>query len=270
MRRLEGQVALITGGAGGLGLAVAERFVAEGARWVLFDRNAARLEQAAAALGDAAACVEGDVRDADANASAVALAVERFGRLDCLVANAGLWDFNRSLLSMTADELAAGYEELLGVNVLGYLHAARAAAPLLVESGGSMVFTLSNAAHLSNGGGILYTASKHAGVGIVRQLAYELAPRVRVNAVAPGAILTGLTGPRSLGLDSMEIGSLGFEAVADRIVPLGFIPSVADYAAAYVFLAARAENVPATGMILNYDGGLAIRGFLTPNGMEAA
>lgn len=265
MGRLTGQTAYVTGGAGGLGLAIVRRFVAEGARCVVLDR-ATPAAGDVDALGGNAMFVEGDVRDPAAHADAVAAAVDAFGGLDCYVGNAGIWDFNRSLMALDAAALSAGFDELFGVNVLGYLLGARAAAPALIESAGSMIFTLSNAATLSNGGGVLYTAAKHAGVGIVTQLAYELAPKVRVNAVAPGAILTGLSGPESLGLQAQTIRSVGFEAVADRIVPLGFIPAVEQYVPAYVFLAARDENVPATGMVLKYDGGLSVRGFMTPNG----
>lgn len=265
MGRLQGQTAYVTGGAGGLGLAIVERFVAEGARCAVLDRSAPDAVRWAA-LGDAVWFVAGDVRDAAAHERAVAEAVQAFGGLDCYVGNAGIWDFNRSLLSLDAEALRSGFDEVLGINVLGYLLGARAAAPALIESGGSMIFTLSNAATLSNGGGVLYTAAKHAGVGLVTQLAYELAPKVRVNAVAPGAILTNLSGPSSLGLGDQTIRSVGFEAVADQIVPLGFLPAVEDYVPAYVFLAARDENVPATGMVLKYDGGLSVRGFMTPNG----
>lgn len=265
MGRLAGQSIYLTGGAGGLGLAIVTRFVSEGARCVVLDRSAPPPD-ATLALGDAALFVEGDVRDAAAHKRAVETAVTHFGRLDSFVGNAGIWDFNRSLRSMDASALESSFHELFDINVLGYLLGARASADALIESGGSMIFTLSNAATMSDGGGVLYTASKHAGLGIVRQLAFELAPRVRVNAVAPGAILTGLSGPASLGLDNQTIRSLGFETVADRIVPLGRIPEIDEYVPAYVFLAARAENVPATGMVLRYDGGLSVRGFLSANG----
>lgn len=265
MGRLEGQSVYLTGGASGLGLAIVRRFVAEGARCVVLDRSAPPPD-AAEALGEVVLFIEGDVRDAAAHERAVAAALAQFGRLDCFVGNAGIWDFNRSLRSMDAATLESGFRELFDVNVLGYLLGAQASADALVDSGGSMIFTLSNAATMSNGGGVLYTAAKHAGLGVVRQLAYELAPRVRVNAVAPGAILTGLSGPASLGLDSQTIRSLGFETVADRIVPLGRIPEIEEYVPAYVFLAARDENVPATGMVLRYDGGLSVRGFLSANG----
>ncbi len=265
MGRLAGQTAYVTGGAGGLGLAIVRRFVAEGARCVVLDRAAPPAEDAAA-LGATVLFLEGDVRDPDAHARAVGAAVGAFGALDCFIGNAAIWDFNTSLMALDAETLKSGFDELFGVDVLGYLLGARAATPALLDSAGSMIFTLSNAASMSNGGGVLYTAAKHAGVGIVTQLAYELAPRIRVNAVAPGAILTGLSGPASLGLADQSIASLGLEAVADRIVPLGFIPTADDYAPAYVFLAAREENVPATGMVLKYDGGLGVRGFLSPNG----
>lgn len=265
MGRLNGQIAYITGGAGGLGLGIVRRFVAEGANCIVLDLSDPPAD-ALAELGDHAVFLEGDVRDAAAHQRAVDTAIAHFGRLDCFIGNAGIWDFNRSLRSMSSDELAKGFEDIFGVNVLGYLLGARAAVDALADSCGSMIFTLSNAATMSNGGGTLYTASKHAGLGIVRQLAYELAPRIRVNAVAPGAILTGLSGPASLGLDGTSISSLGLEAVAGQIVPVGRIPEIDDYVPAYVFLATRDEIVPATGMVMHYDGGLAVRGFFSANG----
>lgn len=265
MGRLQDQSIYVTGGAGGLGLAIVRRFVAEGARCVVLDKSAPAAE-VAAELGDAVIFTQGDVRDATAHERAVGTAVERFGKLDCYVGNAGIWDFNQSLRALNTDALQVAFHELFDVNVLGYLLGAKAAEPALTASEGSMIFTLSNAATMSNGGGVLYTAAKHAGVGIVTQLAYELAPRIRVNAVAPGAILTDLKGPQSLGLDGQSIKSVGFEKVADQIVPLGRIPEIDEYVPAYVFLAARDEIVPATGMVLRYDGGLAVRGFMSPNG----
>lgn len=265
MGRLDGQSVYITGGAGGLGLGIVRRFAAEGAQCVVLDRSAPPPE-VAEQLDEHAVFVEGDVRDAAAHQRAVDIALARAGRLDCFIGNAGIWDFNRSLRSMPAEQLSKGFEDIFGVNVLGYLLGARAAVDALADSGGAMIFTLSNAATMSNGGGPLYTAAKHAGLGIVRQLAYELAPKIRVNAVAPGAIMTGLSGPASLGLEGTTIGSLGLDAVAGQIVPVGRIPEIDDYVPAYVFLATRDEIVPATGMVMHYDGGLAVRGFFSANG----
>ncbi|MRE27212.1 SDR family NAD(P)-dependent oxidoreductase, partial [Klebsiella quasipneumoniae] len=101
------------------------------------------------------------------------------------IGNAGIWDHNASLVNTPAETLETGFHELFNVNVLGYLLGAKACAPALIASEGSMIFTLSNAAWYPGGGGPLYTASKHAATGLIRQLAYELAPKVRVNGVGP-------------------------------------------------------------------------------------
>ncbi|MFN0182613.1 MAG: SDR family oxidoreductase, partial [Aquabacterium sp.] len=106
----------------------------------------------------------------------------------------------------------------------------------------------------------LYTASKHAVVGLVKQLAFELAPFVRVNGVAPGGISTDLRGPESLGMAQRTIASIDLNKTAPDRVPIGMVPSARDYAAAYVFFASRADHIPATGSILNHDGGFGIRG----------
>ncbi|MBL0423042.1 SDR family NAD(P)-dependent oxidoreductase [Ramlibacter sp. AW1] len=127
-RQLEGKVALVTGAASGIGHAVAQRFLAEGAQVVCFDRGEARLE------GHGGwAFIAGDVRCADDNQRAVELALSRFGRLDILVANAGIYDNRRALREFTPAELAAGFDELFGVNVKGYLLGALAAAPALAR-----------------------------------------------------------------------------------------------------------------------------------------
>jgi cis-2,3-dihydrobiphenyl-2,3-diol dehydrogenase len=151
--------------------------------------------------------------------------------------------------------------------VLGYLLLAKAALRPLVESQGSLIYTVSNAGFLPNGGGTLYTASKHAVVGLIRQLAYELAPHVRVNGVAPGAIATQLRGPESLGMQDRAFPGESMERNAPGFVPIGRMPTPAEYTGAYVFFASREDNVPATGTVLNHDGGFAVRGLgATPRG----
>jgi len=97
-------------------------------------------------------------------------------------------------------------------------------------------------------------------VGLIRQLAYELAPAVRVNGVAPGPIETDLRGLPSLGQAERSIGSLGLSAVAGPNVPLGKAPATADYAGGFVFLASRRDSRPATGGVVSLDTGIAIRG----------
>ena len=258
--RLEGQIALVTGGASGLGRGIVDRFVAEGARVVVLDRSEVGLDALVRDHAGAVVAIPGDVRSLEANQEAVGRGVEVFGRLDCAIANAGIWDYSQRIVDLPEDKIGAAFDELIGVNVKGPLLLAKAAAPALVRSRGSYLVTISNAGFYPNGGGVLYTASKHALVGLVRQLAFELAPSVRVNGVAPGAIHTDLRGPASLGLDDTAIESLNLPDHAASFVPIGRMPTVEEYAAAYVFFASRAEAAPATGTVLNFDGGLGARG----------
>ncbi|MGW1990230.1 3-(cis-5,6-dihydroxycyclohexa-1,3-dien-1-yl)propanoate dehydrogenase [Embleya sp. NPDC001921] len=249
---LEGSSILVTGGGSGVGRAVVERFVTEGARVVVLDRSAERLAELTTTLGDSIRTVVGDVTRYEAHERACACAEDAFGGLDTLVGNAGLWDFARSLTDTPADVLDAGFDELFAVNVKGYLLGAKAAVPLLRRSRGSMVFTLSNASFYPGpGGGPVYTAAKHAGLGLVRQLAYELAPDIRVNAVAPGPMATGLSGPRAMGLADTTIAR---EVPIDRIVTeqsaLGVAVRAEEGVGPYVLLAAR-ESATTTGAVID-------------------
>jgi len=200
------------------------------------------------------------VRNLGDNRRVVDDCVRAFGKLDCAIGNAGIWDYSCDLVSLEDDRIDRAFDEIFHINVKGYLLLAKAALPALVASRGSMIFTISNAGFYTEGGGPLYTASKHAAVGLVRQLAFELAPHVRVNGVAPGGIDTDLRGPEALGMSERSISALNLPQRAKATVPVGELPKAEDYAAAYVFFASRRDNVPATGSILNYDGGFGIRG----------
>ena len=258
--RLDGQVALVTGGASGLGRAIVDRFVAEGARVGVLDRSKAGLDSLVEDHGELVEAIEGDVRSLDTNQQAVERSLGAFGQLDCVIANAGIWDYSRHIADLPEDHVETAFDELIGVNVKGPVLLAKAAVPALVRSEGSYLVTISNAGFYPNGGGVLYTASKHALVGLVRQLAFELAPSVRVNGVAPGAIDTDLRGPASLGLEDTSIDSLNLSAHASGFVPIGRMPTPEEYASAYVFFASRAEAGSATGTVLNFDGGIGVRG----------
>ena len=258
--RLRDEVIIVSGGAGGLGRALVERLLAEGALVCAFDRSERRLAELSTIYGDKLIPITGDVRSLQDNKRAVAACLTRFGKLDCAIGNAGIWDFSTQLLDLEEDSLDESFDEVFQVNVKGYLLLAKAALEALIESRGSLLFTISNAGFYPDGGGPLYTASKHAIVGLTRQLAFELAPFVRVNAVAPGGIATDLRGPDSLGMAERSIASIDLAKTAAERVPVGLLPTASDYAAAYVFFASRAENVPATGSILNYDGGFGVRG----------
>ncbi|MFF3734118.1 3-(cis-5,6-dihydroxycyclohexa-1,3-dien-1-yl)propanoate dehydrogenase [Streptomyces sp. NPDC002476] len=270
---LDGDVALITGGAGGLGRAIALRYLAEGASVAVLDRDAEQLKVLAEAAGehaDRVLAVTGDVRSTQDLHAAVAATVERFGKLDVLVPNAGIWDYHRSLTRLTGEELAEAFDEVFAVNVKGYLLAVEAAWRELVSTRGSIVMTLSNSSFHTNGGGPVYTASKHACLGLVREFAYELAPRVRVNGVACGGMRTQLRGPESLGLDERRIEDsfARAEAAGERPnVPL-YEASVEpeDFTGTYVLLASRRNSGNITGAVVPVDGGIAVRGFRTAAG----
>lgn len=271
---LEGYVALVTGGGSGLGRAVAERYVAEGASVAIVGHDEAQLKATVQAqdVPDRWLAVTADVRDTAALHAAVAATVDRFGKLDTLVANAGIWDFNRSLTRLSGAELGALFDELFSINVKGYLLSAEAAWRELVKSEGSIVMTLSNASFYTAGGGPVYTAAKHACLGLVRQLAYELAPRVRVNAVAPGGMNTDLRGPAAVGLDQRSIGASfakqdAAAKAAGMPIPLHHSSTdPRDFTAPYVLLAARAQSGTITGEVISADGGIGVRGFASPAG----
>ncbi|MBV6763105.1 SDR family NAD(P)-dependent oxidoreductase, partial [Rhodococcus opacus] len=194
---LNGYTALITGGGTGIGRAVAERYLAEGASVTIVGRTLGQLEKVVANSSDPSRmhAVAADVRNSEQLHAAVAETVARFGKLDTLVANAGMWDYQRQLTRLSAQELGDTFDEVFSINVKGYFLAAEAAWRELVKTRGSIVMTLSNASFYVNGGGPVYTASKHACLGLMRELAYELAPKVRVNGVACGGMNTDLRGP---------------------------------------------------------------------------
>jgi 2,3-dihydroxy-2,3-dihydrophenylpropionate dehydrogenase len=269
---LAGTVALVTGGGSGIGRAVAERFLAEGAAVTIVGRGLDRLEEVVAAAADPSRmhAVEADVRDPDRLHAAVAETVSRFGKLDTLVANAGIWDYQRQLTRLTAKELSDTFDEVFSINVKGYLLAAEAAWPELVKTRGSIVMTLSNASFYVNGGGPVYTASKHACLGLMRELAYELAPKVRVNGVACGGMNTDLRGPESLALHDRSLAASFAKKSADAPPPQIPLHDAStdprDFTGSYVLLASREQSGPITGQAISVDGGIGVRGFATPAG----
>lgn len=272
---LEGDVALVTGAGSGIGRAVALRFLQEGVAGVaVFERDAEKLQSTVDAAGiDASRIlpIVGDVRSSSDLEAAVDATVDRFGTLDVLVPNAGIWDFNHSVTSTTGQEIGDLYDELFDVNVKGYLLTVSAAWRALVSSGGNIVMTLSNAAFYAAGGGAVYTASKHAARGLVVQLAYELAPKVRVNGVAIGGLRTDLRGPVSLGMGDRSI-ELSFAKHAGKARSKTWLPlhdasnDPADSTGPYVLLASRRNASVITGTIINADGGIGVRGFATAAG----
>lgn len=269
---LEGYTALITGGGSGVGRAVADRYLAEGASVTIVGREPAQLQSVVDESIDPSRmhAVVADVRSSEQLHAAVDATVERFGKLDTLVANAGLWDFQRQLTRLTAQELGDTFDELFAVNVKGYFLAAEASWRELVKTRGSIVMTLSNASFYVNGGGPVYTAAKHACLGLMRELAYELAPKVRVNGVACGGMNTELRGPESLSMEDRRISASFAKRRPDSPPPpLPLHDSSVDpkdFTGPYVLLASREQSGPITGEAISIDGGIGVRGFATAAG----
>jgi NAD(P)-dependent dehydrogenase (short-subunit alcohol dehydrogenase family) len=239
---LAGAVAIVTGAAGGVGRATVELLTARGARVVAEDLNPAVGE-----LEDKqVAPLCGDVAERDTARRAVALAHERFGALDVLVNNAG-----RFLLKPTVDTTDDDWDELLRVNVRGAFLHCREALPALSEQGdGRIVNVASISGTIGLAGQTAYCTTKGAIVQLTRQLAIEHAPRVRINAVAPGAIETGFMDEALAGAPDREAR---LEAIA-ATHPLGRLARAEEIAEVIAFLASPRSSIM-TGAILMADGG---------------
>ncbi len=260
-----GQVVVITGGGSGLGLALVERFMREGASVGVLERSPAAVERLRERFGDQVVTTHGDATVGADNRAAIARTVARFGRLDTFIANAALWDHNTSLMDLPEEKLDAAFDEIFAINVKACILGARAAVPELRKTRGSVLLTGSNASFYPSGGGPLYTASKHAVLGLVRQLAYELAPDIRVNGVAPCGMGTDLRGPRALGLDQRTLAQTVQGSVIANGLPIQFFPSPEDFTGSYVLLASRHNSSTITGTMLHADGGLVARGMRKPH-----
>lgn len=256
---LDGQVALVTGGGSGIGRAVVDRFIAEGAKVGVMERVAARCDELRRQFGTALLATTGDVTRLDDNRQAVAETVRAFGRLDVFVGNAGVFDGNHRLDEFPEDRLGAAFDEQFAVNVKGLLFGVKAALSALTKNGGAMIFTASVAGFNSGGGGVLYTASKHAVVGLIRQLAVELGPRIRVNGVAPGGTMTDLRGLEALGREEHSHFTDADTEERLRNNPLRMALRPDDLAGAYLFLASRQSSGGVTGTVVTVDAGSTLR-----------
>lgn len=189
--RMDGKVALVTGGASGIGEGIVRRFVEEGAKVLIVDLQDARAEALVSELGVATAFVHADVADEAQVAGAVDTAVARFGRLDCMVNNAGILG---AIGPVAGIEYAAWHrtiDVLLSSVFLGIKHAARVMIP---QGGGTIINTASTAGVRAGLGPHVYTAAKHGVVGLSQSVATELGPHgIRVNVIAPGGTVSGLT-----------------------------------------------------------------------------
>lgn len=260
MGSVSNEVALVTGGASGIGRAVVERFVAEGYRVGVADVDTKGLATLGESLGERVITVAADVATIAGNEAAVQGTVEAFGQLDVFVGNAGIFDGFAELADLPLESVHKGYQQIFDVNVRGLLLGARASLPHLVRTRGSMIFTLSNSSLYPDGGGVMYVASKHAALGILRQLAHELAPAVRVNGVAAGATRTPIRTAPALSIPIADYRSPEIDQAIEALTPLAIRADPADHAGAYVLLASRSEGRLITGAVIETDAGLGVRG----------
>lgn len=257
---LDEQVAVVTGGGSGIGLAVVERFLAEGAAVGILERDASRAKALQSRLGDRVVVEVGDVTRYEDNERIVAATCERFGRLDTFLGNAGIWDYMVPLSEQPRERLGDICDELFAVNVKGYVLGAHAALQPLKASRGSLIFTASSSSFYTGGGGPLYVASKHAVLGLVRQLAAELAPDIRVNGVAPGGTITNLGGSSASGMAESRLADIpGIDQMIGQMTPLGFASEPKHHAGLYVLLASRDNSMFMTGTVIRSDGGIGFR-----------
>jgi 2,3-dihydroxy-2,3-dihydrophenylpropionate dehydrogenase len=254
MGLLDGRVAVVTGGAAGLGRSIVARFIAEGANVAVLDRNVAGLDRLVDEFGARVVTVSGDVTDFASNVRVVDAAVERFHFVDIFVGNAGIYDNRSALADIPGELLGAAFDELFAIDVKGYLLGAKAAHAQLRANAGALIFTASISSFYPGFGGVLYITAKHAVAGLTKQLALEFAPHVRVNAVAPGYIETALAGLESLG----QTDSVRTAPPAAESFPMGFVPQPDDYAGLYVLLASNAHGRMVTGQVLLADGAASI------------
>ncbi len=253
MSRLAGRVALITGGASGLGAATARRFVEEGARVMITDIDAERGSALVEELGHDARFVRCDHTKRDETEAALAATLDAFGTLDILHNNAG-GPFAGPVES--ADD--AVLERVIGVNLVGAFKMTQTALPALREAGqrrpagAAILFTSSLQGIKARPNYTVYTASKHGIVGLVRGLALELAPaNIRVNALCPTVTETPMLARFLPGMaNDMEEARRRFRAT----IPLGRMPEPVDTANAALFLASD-EAAMITGIALPIDGG---------------
>jgi NAD(P)-dependent dehydrogenase (short-subunit alcohol dehydrogenase family) len=250
--RLAGKVALITGGAGSIGMATARAFVAAGARVVIADLDQSALERAAAGLGgESAAWCMTDVTDPDQVSRAVNETIERYGRLDCAFANAGVF----GVVSPVAEYPVDVFNRVMAVNVTGSFLVAKYALAAM-EPGGSLIINSSVVGLTSDQGIAAYATSKHAVVGLMRTAAKEMAPKgIRVNTIHPGP--TDNTFQHRIEVEAIGASEEESAKVFEQMIPLARHAEPDEIALAVVFLASD-ESRFITGHTLTVDGGLSI------------
>lgn len=255
VNELAGKVAIVTGGASGLGRGMVERFVAEGARVIIADVETDHGEALAAGLGPNACFRRTDVSDPDQVGALVAAVVETFGGLHVMVNNAGV---SSKMHRRFFDDDLADFHRVMGVNVLGVMAGTREAGRHMADHGGGSIINVTSIGGIQAGAGVMtYRASKAAVIQFTKCAAIELAHyEIRVNAIAPGNIPTPIVSKSAVNMDPEQL--VRFEASIRQTMredrPLKREGTPDDVAEAALYLATdRSRYV--TGIVLPVDGG---------------
>lgn len=245
MKRLEGKVAVITGGNSGIGLATAKRFQEEGARVAISGRSTKTLDETVKALGNNLLAVQADVSKLGEIDKLYAEVSRTLGKIDVLFVNAGVAKF-----APLADTSEGLYDEQFDINIKGAYFTIQKALPFL-NDGASIILNTSVAGIKGSPNTSAYAATKAAMRSLVRTAAAELVSRgIRVNAVAPGPIVTPIFGRTGLPQEGID----EFSREVMKRVPMGRFGQPEEVASAVAFLASQDASY-ITGVELNVDGG---------------
>ena len=252
MSRLLGKVAIITGGAGGIGRAAGALFVAEGADVLLVDFDESSLDDAVATIGsNRVSGFVGDVASSKDNQAMIATATERYGGVDVFVANAGLEGQVKPLVDYDEEE----FDRVMNVNVKGVFLGLKAAIPALQQRGGGSIVITSSVAGVGGSPGIsAYSASKHAVIGLMRTAARECAAlNIRVNTVNPSPVETRMM--RSIESGMAPGGETAVKSALAARIPLNRYGQPDEIAKAMLYLASD-DSSWVTGSVNMADGGM--------------
>jgi NAD(P)-dependent dehydrogenase (short-subunit alcohol dehydrogenase family) len=246
MKRLEGKVAVVTGGNSGIGLATAKRLQEEGAKVAISGRSKQTLDQAVKMIGNGVVAVQSDVAKLTDVDKLFAEVSHKLGKIDVLFVNAGVAKF--APLADTSESL---FDEQFAINIKGAYFTIQKALPFL-NDGASIILNTSVADSTGTAGASAYSATKAALRSLARTAAAELVGRgIRVNTVAPGPIVTPIFGKTGLSKDAIDEFAKGITAK----VPMGRLGQPEEVAGVVAFLASQDASYM-TGVEINVDGGL--------------